>query len=408
MMTDVEQNLAKKPPAVTYTADFLAFAADAETRATLSSVASQNWPGADVVKEGGVNEAIAVLTEGTRPQTLIVDFSSSPDPLVDARHLRSLCPHSTVIGLGATNDVSLFRNLLTAGISDYLVKPLNPESLSQAIVSAQPSDGGTTKSKAISHVTAIIGARGGVGASTLAVNTAWLLAEEKKSTVALIDLDVHYGITALALDVEPSPGLREALKNPDRIDSLFVTSALVKATDRLYIMGSEEPLDAEIRPNPAAVELLLQELRARFTHIIVDVPRSNVAVQELIAKEADYIILVSDLTLVGIRDTARLLSRIKALNAKAKTFMVVNRSSPGNPLSAQDFERGVEHKIDITIEEDGKTLTQAMNSGRPLAAMGGSGKTLISLNNIIDLLLGNKNPPKKQPWWSFVNKWMRK
>ena len=137
---------------------------------------------------------------------------------------------------------------------------------------------------------AVIGARGGVGASTIAVNTAWLMAHEQNLRVAVVDLDLYFGTVALSLDLEPGRGFREALENPNRIDGLFIERALVRESDNLFILGAEEALENAFNFDPAAVELLLEKLRCDFDCVIVDFPRAVVTANAYILSAASAVV----------------------------------------------------------------------------------------------------------------------
>ncbi len=382
------------------TPEFVAFVYDPGDQRVIGQVVEKNWPSA-AVHSGGVAEALNLLNKGAAPQALLVDFSKSPDPEQDAKKLRELAPGITLIGVGATNDVVLFRKLLAAGIADYLIKPLTEETLQQSIISAAHFSAGEEKKSGTADLIVIIGARGGVGSSTIAVNSAWILSEEYKYSVALADMDIHYGSSALALDIEPSPGLREALKNPSRIDSLFVTSALVKATERLYVMGSEEPIDEEINPDPAAIALMISEMRGRFQYVIVDLPRTVLGLFDSIIPEASKIFLVSDISLAGIRDTVRLIAKIKQINKKSDIKIVANRvldSAVG--ITAKDFERGIDGKIDFIVSDDAKVAI-ASNAGKPVSAVGSNvastpSKALGTIRELCQMIAG-KQATKKKP-----------
>lgn len=381
------------------TPDFIAFVQDEADRAVLSNVAEETWPNAGIYA-GGAAEAISALNKGAMPQAMLIDFSKSQDIESDAKLIRELAPMTALLGLGTVNDVVLFRKLLAAGFADYLVRPLNAETLQQAVVSAAHSSAGEEKKTGQADLVVIIGARGGVGASTIAVNTAWILSEDMKHNVALVDLDVHYGTAALALDIEPSPGLREALKNPSRIDSLFVTSALVRATDRLYVLGSEEPIDDEIVPDPMAISLMLAEMRGRFQYLIVDLPRSLLRLYDTILPDATKIIVVSDISLPGIRDTVRLLAKIRQVNRKADIKIVANRSLNSQiGITSKDFERGTDSKIDIIIPDDPKVAI-ASNAGKTLGGMGGGmmsspSKALNAMKDLSYIIVGKAAAQKK-------------
>ena len=142
------------------------------------------------------------------PNILLVDLSESGDPLSDINSLAEVCePGTVVIAMGQVNDVRLYRDLIVSGLQDYLLKPFSPEQLrdvlsqAQAVLNAPKAEDGTSEKPHVS--TAVIGTRGGVGASTIATSLAWLMSNEKERLTALLDLDIHFGTGALALDVEP-------------------------------------------------------------------------------------------------------------------------------------------------------------------------------------------------------------
>ncbi len=374
--------------------------------AIVTAVVEKNWPSA-LIHKGGPAEAIDFLRSGAIPQALLLDFSKSKNAEEDAKIIKDLAPAMTLIGLGAVNDVVLFRKLLAAGCSDYLIKPLAHDTFEQAIISAAHFSVAEEKKSGEGDLIVIVGSRGGVGASTIAVNLAWILAEENRFSVSLADLDIHFGTAALALDIEPSPGLREALKNPSRIDSLFVTSALVKATERLYVMGSEEPLDEEILPDPEAMGLLLSELRRRFRFVLVDLPRNMIRLQDTILASATKIVVVSDISLAGIRDTVRLLTKIKQVATKPSIKIVANKfNNITAGLAVKDFERGTDTKIDIVVPEDVK-IAVAANAGKPVASVSGglssASKALIEYRNLAALITGKSAPAAKKQASSLLS-----
>ena len=137
------------------------------------------------------------------------------------------------------------------------------------------------------QVVVFVGSRGGVGATTTAVSCAWLLAEERGERVALVDLDLHFGTIALKLDTDPGGGLCEALEQPSRIDSLFIERAMVKVTDNLRVLAAEASATQHLIIDAGAVDMLLYELRRKFTRIIVDLPRGATPVQRAVLAAAE-------------------------------------------------------------------------------------------------------------------------
>ncbi len=357
------------------------------------------------VGKGGVAAAIEALAKGRSPQMLIVDLSNSDSPMAEIDGLAEVCePGTSVIAVGEKNDVSLFRELIAAGVADYLVKPVTAAAVVSAITSASAVTGaeGQAGDKKVGRVVVVIGARGGVGASTVALNCAWMAAHEQKKRVALVDLDLQFGSLALALDVEPGRGLREALENPGRIDSLFLSAAAVNAGENLFVLGAEEPLDTGLSFEPDALVLLLQELAQSFDTVIIDVPR-GVAVNHWSALAGvSCIALVSDMSLTGMRDIVRLKAMFKTNAPEARVVVVANRAGTEKKkteVPRREFERGIEGQIDFVIPEDAKSQTLSSQSGKPLAVVARSAKITNALREISRELSGKATEVEKAPLW---------
>jgi pilus assembly protein CpaE len=239
-------------------------------------VAEMGWQ-IEKVCMGGLRNSVQSLSIAASPSVLFVDLSESGDPLTDINSLAEVCePGTVVIACGQVNDVRLYRDLVASGIQDYLLKPLNPDHVRDAIASAQAVfhapkvEAGSERP----HMgITVIGARGGVGASTIATSLAWQLSDREKRLTSLLDLDVHFGTGALALDLEPGRGLTDAVENPGRIDGLFIERAMVRASDTLAILSAEASISQPILTDGSAYYHLQEELRGAFECTIVDLPR---------------------------------------------------------------------------------------------------------------------------------------
>jgi pilus assembly protein CpaE len=338
-----------------------------------------------VVCAGGVRKSVEKFQSSPSPRLLLIDLSGLAQPMHEIDALAEVCePGTMVVAIGDQNDVGLYRTLTSAGITDYLVKPLTAEVIDMAMdaaaeVPAAP-DGETAAS---GKVLAFIGAHGGVGTTTLAVNTAWTIAAETRKQVAIVDLDLKFGSVSLALDVEPGRGLREALQHPERIDGLFVAGAAIGVADHLYVLGSEEPLEDGVEFHSDALELLLTELRRSFDVVVLDVPRA-LAVQQQAALADATIAVVSDMTLLGVRDTLRLSGFAKRAYSDGKVITVINRvgGDRKGEVPKGDFEKGIEGKIDVIVPEDKKTLAIASHAGKPIATVAKRSKVASAVREI--------------------------
>jgi pilus assembly protein CpaE len=230
---------AKAEPALGGGLRFVACVADDVTREAVSrAVANLGWQNAKV-RPGGIDAARRSIDITSPPRLVLVDLAESADPVEGLTELSQLCgPSTRFLAIGAVNDVSLYRQLVGLGIADYLVKPVSSEVLCDALTAAARLDEAASSAQRSTRLFAFVGARGGVGTTTMAIATAWLIAHEFKLRTALVDLDLHFGNLALTLDLEPGRGLREALENPERTDSLLLASAMVTEGDKLPILAT--------------------------------------------------------------------------------------------------------------------------------------------------------------------------
>jgi pilus assembly protein CpaE len=353
---------------------FLAFVGDTETFAVIDQVVGEMMLPHASIRQGGVKEAVKHLGEQRSPKLLLIDVSGSDLPLSDINALADVCePGVTVVAVGDRNDCGLFRDLLQHGVADYLVKPITPNLLQKAILAATEQSGVIKGNHKLGKLVAVTGTRGGVGATTVAASVAWLIAHERRRRVALVDLDLQFGTIALSLDLEPSHGLREALENPNRIDGLFMDRVLIQHSERLFVLSAEESPDETLLLDYGAVELLMTELRNKFHYVVVDVPRSPNACTHQVLQSATDLLLVTDLSLAGMRDTMRLTGMLPTTNASCNTVLVVNRvgEHKQGEMPRAEFEKGVSRKLDLLLPFDARTVAAATNFGQPVASAKG-------------------------------------
>ncbi len=384
--------------------EFLAFSSDTAARGILVELAKQHgWPDYTVI-EGGVAAAIQFLVTASSPRRLVVDLGGAADPVTAVQMLRDTCSAETaILALGAVNDVKLYREICRAGATDYIVKPATREILEEAIERALRShdEGGdaATKEAKLGKLVLFVGAKGGIGASTLAMNCAWLLAHEHNQRVALVDLDLQFGTIALNLDLEPGHGLCEALANSSRVDGLFLKSAMVNESANLALLASEEPLDKTVGINPEAAGLLFEQLRRNFSCVVVDVPRALLSSsRDLIAKASD-VFMVCDLSLASVRDTLRVVSFVGEVSPISNIAVIANRANGKGQISKVDFERGIETRIAYLVPDEPKAATLAANPGKPLAVVAKRSAAVAALRKVTTAIAGPVKAKRKFSLW---------
>ncbi len=386
-------NAPWKPAGVANREPFVAYVCDETTAEALRPVVSEMGWSAEKVHRGGLRNAVQSLSVSASPQILFVDLAESGDPLNDINSLAEVCePGTIVIASGQVNDVRLYRDLIGSGIQDYLLKPLSPDvmrdtfSHAQALLNApKPAE---TAPEHPHCAVAVIGTRGGAGASTIATSLAWVMSEREQRTTALLDLDVHFGTGALALDLEPGRGLTDAIENPSRIDGLFIERAMVRASEKLAVLSAEAPINSPIVSDGGAYQQLQGEMRAAFESTVIDLPRAMLVSHPHLVNDVQTVVIVTELTLAAARDSIRLLSWLKSNAPQAQVLVVANRVHPGSQLeiSRKDFETSIERKIDYSVPFDQKLAAQAAKLGKPLAEVGKASKTAAPITEIVSHL----------------------
>ena len=374
---------------------FVAFVCDETTAEILRPIAVELGWSPEKVNKGGLRNAVQTLSVSASPNILFVDLSESGDPLNDINALAEVCePGTVVIASGQVNDVRLYRDLVASGIHDYLLKPLNPDAIRDAFAQAQTALNAPKLAEASADhphcAVAVIGTRGGAGASTVATSLAWLMGEKQGRTTALLDLDVHFGTGALALDLEPGRGLTDAIENPSRIDGLFIERAMVRASDRLSVLSAEAPIHSPIMTDGAAFYQLQEEIRTAFECTVVDLPRSMLVNHPHLITDVQVAVLVTELTLAAARDAIRILSWFKSNAPQTQVIVVANKIQQAAVLeiSRKDFEGSIERKIDFLLSYDAKVASQSAKLGKPLAEVGKGNKGLAALGDLAARIAG--------------------
>lgn len=365
-----------------------AYVCDEETRELFEeSFKDASWQNT-TVNDGGIKEGVRRLAVEDSPEFLIIDLSECEDPRTEISALAEVCePGITVLAIGTINDVGLYRDLLGSGIQDYLVKPLTPAMIGEALAYAEATlsqdMANENNDESKKRFCTFIGVRGGVGATTLATSIAYHVSMNHKRNVAFLDLDIHFGAAALTFDLEPGRGLCDAIENPGRVDSLFIERATIKQNERLSILGAEAPIHDPTPADGTALTHLQSELFGSFDFVAVDMPRAMVTSHGHLLTQDTDIVLVSDLSLVGARDTIRLLQYFKEHAAKAEVHLVLNKvSAAASEMTKSDFEQSVERKVDLVLPLDTKHAIEASKKGESVIQATGTCKLSMAIKKL--------------------------
>jgi pilus assembly protein CpaE len=336
-----------------------------------------------------VDAALRRMREGAVPRVLLFDLSDSTAPIAELSAARSVGgPDLKIVALGVVNDVHLFRDLMAAGASDYMVKDRLSRDALAAVLEKQ-SGGGSGPGAGLGQVVVFIGSRGGVGTTTAAVASAWMLAERHNQTTSLVDLDLHFGTVALNLDTDPGGGLTEALEQPSRIDALFVDRATVKVSEKLRILAAEAAVAETLMIDAGAIDVLLYELRRKFQWIIIDLPRWVTPTQRVVLGAASKVVVLCERSLAGLRDTIRLQTLMRE-HAPQVQLVLVEAGAIGEraTVGKAEFEKAVGKSLDVTLSHDAKSAGAATNAGQPLPVAAPRSPLVRELDQLIVALSG--------------------
>ena len=347
------------------------------------------------VNKGGIAEAINVFMHKKSPQFLIVDISKSDLPVSDLAKLSDVCePGVSVLTIGLKNDVGLYRNLMKLGIFEYLVSPLFPDILIRTLKSMIfGEEKGKEAHAKFGKIIAVVGARGGVGATFIATNFAAILANEKSRRAVIIDLDIYLGTVPLYFDLKPSYGLKEAFEDPERVDQVFIERLLTSVNERLFMISTEEPLDEPFKYQNLGVETILKYLSKLFHYIVIDVPHCYNDMTRAALKTADIMILVTGPSISDLRDAARLIQLFGKEGMERRVIVVMNKFTGEGKIKLANFEENFKHKIDHIIPYDSLIPIESINYGQTLAAE--SNPIAESIRNIVEDVQGVQKSVQK-------------
>lgn len=313
---------------------------------------------------GGLARAVKHYVDNPSPQVIIVEEAGGPEDI--QKGLEALAevvePGRKVIVVGGINDVQAYRRLISQGVSEYLVAPVSSEDVAAAIIACVKDPGSVARGRVVSF----IGARGGVGSSTLAVNMAWTLAELTQEAVIAIDLDLNFGTMGLSLNLDPKQSVADALTDSDRIDSVLVERTMMEHGPNLSVLSTAGSLKELVPPSAEAVERLIDICRTMAPFVVVDLPRRWNAWVTGTLLQSDEVVIVASPDLANLRDARQLVEWQKSRRSNAATKLVISKSDAAkrNQLSTKDFQDTLGIAPSLSIGFDATLFAQLMNNGQ--------------------------------------------
>ncbi len=375
-----------------------AFCETVETAAAVQSAGEDRRLGKAHLKiqMGGMAAAVEAYRSAPTPNVIVLEADSRNDVLAGLDQLATVCDAGTrVVVIGRINDVGFYRELIRRGVSDYIIAPVGALDVVRSICSLFS----TPEAKAVGRIVAVVGAKGGVGASTIAHNVAWAIARDLAMDSVVADLDLAFGTAGLDYNQDPPQGIADAVFSPDRVDTAFIDRLLSKCTDHLSLLAAPATLERVYDFGADAFDAIFDTLRSTMPCIVLDVPHqwSGWTKRALIA--ADDILIVAAPDLANLRNTKNLFDLLKAArpNDRAPLYCLNQVGVPKRPeINAAEFAKAIESKPIVAIPFDPQMFGAAANNGQMIAEISATHRTSEMFLQIAQRLTGRSETKKSK------------
>lgn len=368
-----------------------AFCVSEVTARTLQSVADdRRLARAHVtVQMGGIDAAIEFYETAPTPNLILLEVAHGPEAIMaDLARLAQVCDAGTkVIVIGQVNDVMLYRELVKQGVSEYLVAPISILQTIQSIGGLY-ADADTNP---LGRVVAFVGAKGGVGSSTIAHNCGWVISKTFGSDVIIADMDLPFGTAALDFNQDPTQGLAEAVYSPDRLDDVLLDRLLTKCDENLSLFAAPATLDRDYDLDPDSYSNVLDLLRKSVPIVVLDMPHMWSGWLKKALLSADDVVIVAEPDLANMRNVKGLVELIKQNRPNDRPpFLVLNKVGVAKrpEIAPADFGDAVDIAPTAVIGFDPQSFGTAANNGQMLPEMAANAKPNEAFLEISKLVTG--------------------
>jgi pilus assembly protein CpaE len=380
-----------------------AFCETVETAAAVQSAGEDRRLGKAHLKiqMGGMAAAIEAYRSAPTPNVIVLEADTRTDILAGLDHLATVCdPGTRVVVIGRINDVTLYRELVRRGVSDYVIAPVNALDVVRSICNLFSAP----EAKSVGRVIGVVGAKGGVGASTIAHNIAWAIARDLAMDAVVADLDLAFGTAGLDYNQDPPQGIADAVFSPDRVDTAFVDRLLSKCTDHLSLLAAPATLDKVYDFGADAFDAIFDTLRTTMPCIVLDIPHQWSGWTKRALVGADDILIVASPDLANLRNTKNIFDLLKASrpNDRPPLYCLNQVGVPKRPeISANEFAKAIESQPIASIPFDPQMFGSAANNGQMIAEISAGHRTTEMFLQIAQRLTGRSET--KKPRGSFLS-----
>ncbi len=381
------------------------FCRRSETTAIAEQVAADRRLGraTTLVKAGGLAEALALYQNQPTPSLIIAESADDAAILLgQLDQLAEVCdPGTKVVVIGTHNDIPLYRELMRRGVSEYLVPPLSVLQMIRAVTTLY-SDPATPF---IGRTLAFLGAKGGVGSSTLAHNIAHALSEHMQSATVIVDYDLPFGTAGLDFNQDPLQGFADALSKPDRLDPVLLDRMTARCSERLSLFAAPASLDDDYDHDADTYEEVLNKIRSTAPYVVLDLPHLWSAWMRRTLLAADDVVVTATPDLASLRNAKNLLDLVKKARPNdSPPFLILNQVGvPGRPeIPVKDFAKALGFEPAMVLPFDAKLFGQAANNGQMVQDVNPKAKVSEGVVQFAQLLSRREAPVAKVKAASFT------
>jgi pilus assembly protein CpaE len=338
---------------------------------------------------GGIAAAVEAYRAAPTPNVIMVENTHSRDDLLAGLdQLADFCDAGTkVVIVGHINDVLLYRELMARGVSEYVIAPVASLDLVRTLSelfrgpSAEP----------LGRTIAVVGAKGGVGASTVGHNVAWGIARSMGLNTVIADLDLPFGTAGLNFNQDPPQGIADVVYTPDRVDAALVDRLMSKCADHLSLLAAPATLERPYDLSEDAYDAVLDILRSNIPYIVLDIPHVWTAWSQRVVAGADEILIIATPDLACLRNAKNLIDALKHARVNdAPPRLVLNMAGvPKRPeIKAEEFSKALETEPLVVIPFDPQIFGTAANNGQMIAETGATSKPAEMFLQLAQVLTG--------------------
>lgn len=362
------------------------------------------------VHMGGVATAVEFYQTAPTPNLIIVESRQEPRQLLESlRQLAEVCdPTSKVVIIGHYNDVWLYRELIRSGISEYVVAPISMADIVGVITSIFVDP----EAEPVGKTIAFVGAKGGVGSSTIAHNVGWTISHLFNNEVVVADLDLAFGTANINFDQDPAQGIAEAVFAPDRIDEVYLDRLLAQCAEHLSLLAAPSTLDRVYDFDPEAFSQIIDTAQRTAPLVVLDVPHIWTGWSKSVLSQADEIVITATPELANLRNSKNLVDMMKKLRPNdAPPKLVINQvGMPKRPeIAVNDFAEPLGLDPVAVVPFDPQFFGNAANNGRMLGEMDAQHGVVQTINELAHVLTGRSEmKSRKKGGFSMLGMLKRK